>query len=195
MNRRVAAATTVALMAAGGVVVGSSSAATGDAQAPGWKAVGQAAQAAAVGGGQSRAAAADDGAGHASTDVRRIELLGTFQREEVVDLGEPGDTAGDFVVFEETLQRKNGGPVIGSDSVSCQTIVTSFRCSATFHIYGQGRIEIAGAFAGPGNVASVTGGTGAFEGVGGTFRFFGTDDPDVTRLAFRLVGGPDGHHH
>lgn len=117
--------------------------------------------------------------------VTRV-FIAKLVREAEVDVGEEGESAGDFFVFEEDLFETSGRPT-GSDSVRCELRVQTFACEGTIWVKGKGKIEIGGAlFTENDLTVPVTGGTGVYEGIGGTLRVLDLDGGD-TALIFHLV--------
>jgi len=113
-----------------------------------------------------------------------LVVLSTQVRDETVDVGEAGESTGDVGHFEERLHQPGSDKVVGRDAAQCEIGIRSFKCSATFKIFGKGKIIVEGAvFSGRDNKFAITGGTGDYAGVGGTFRPF--NEPDGTsRLVF-----------
>jgi hypothetical protein len=111
---------------------------------------------------------------------RTLRLVGTEIQSEFLDLGAPGISLGDELVFSETLSRRDhevgeSGGVCTATQVTPPYDVITFHCVATLslrrgQITLQGLIEVQGEDdPGPFTVA-ITGGTGAFRGVGGEAR-------------------------
>jgi hypothetical protein len=106
-----------------------------------------------------------------------LRLVATQLQEEFLDLGDPGPSLGDELVFSEVL-RKDGREV-GTSGVVCvvtETVppytVAAFHCVGTLSLHRgqitlQGLIEVQGEDdPGPWTVA-ITGGTGAYRGASG----------------------------
>lgn len=104
---------------------------------------------------------------------RTLAFVSEAVRGREIDINEDGFDAGDFFVFEERVFDSSGRDRVGRDSVRCELAVRTFGCLGTINIRGKGKIEIAGRlFAPRDNVIPVTGGTGAYEGVGGRLLVF-----------------------
>jgi hypothetical protein len=104
-----------------------------------------------------------------------------------VDTGDPGESAGDFFLFESRLLHPATGDVVGVDSGKCMIAIRTFVCDATARINGKGKIVVAGAFFSENDgVIAITGGTGAYREAAG--QLFVRDLPNGdTRLTFVLV--------
>ena len=87
-----------------------------------------------------------------------LRLVGTVIQTDDIDVGDPGPSLGDELVYSETLSRR--GREVGESGVVC-TIV---------QITLQGLVEVQGEDdRGPWTVA-ITGGTGAYRGASGEAR-------------------------
>ncbi len=105
-----------------------------------------------------------------------LRLVATLSQEEFVDVGAPGASLGDQLVFSETLRSR--GREAGTSGVVCTVTAvvayetTTFQCIGTLdlkrgQITLQGLIEAQGEDdPGPWRVA-ITGGTGAYRGASG----------------------------
>jgi len=94
-------------------------------------------------------------------------------RDAFVNVGQRGESRGDFILFEETVRGRNGGRVIGRDSVRGELGLRTFTIECTIHIFRKGKIAIASTvFSERDNAYAVTGGTGAYKGVGGELSAF-----------------------
>ena len=104
-----------------------------------------------------------------------------------VDAGDPGESAGDYFLFESRLLHPNTGDLVGVDSGKCMIAIRTFVCDATARINGKGKIVVAGAFFSENDgVLPITGGTGAYREAAG--QLFVRDLPNGdTRLTFVLV--------
>jgi hypothetical protein len=94
------------------------------------------------------------------------------------------------LVFVETIYRATGNTAIGRDQASCTRVApgngVAYECLITFvlptgDIYG----EAASSHDGPSS-GVVTGGTGSYSGVRGTFLFGASADP-LVKLEFSLT--------
>ena len=80
-----------------------------------------------------------------------------------VDTGDPGESPGDFFLFESRLLHPHTGDLVGVDSGKCMIAIRTFVCDATARIHGKGKIVVAGAFFSENDgVLPITGGTGAY---------------------------------
>lgn len=103
-----------------------------------------------------------------SDDHQVVSVLSTNTEEAFVDVGEPDFSLGDSFVFSSTLTRH--GETVGHTGVVCT--ITSVQmeesqCVGTAWLR-RGQITIQGLLAGEPDEFAITGGTGAFEGAGGT---------------------------
>ena len=120
-------------------------------------------------------AAGDRGKGKHKEDTLR--LVAKELQEEFLDLGAPGLSLGDELVFSEVLKKRgrevgtSGGVCVVTETVPPYT-VAAFHCVATLslrrgQITLQGLVEVQGEDdPGPFTVA-ITGGTGAYRGASG----------------------------
>jgi hypothetical protein len=106
----------------------------------------------------------------------------------LVDAGEPGDSLGDAVVFDQPLLDE-GGAVIGNNSGVCirTRVAHSYQCQWTL-TFDNGSIQVAGREADQGSSAiSIVGGTGAYTGISGQMISTNNNDGTFTQtLTFRL---------
>jgi allene oxide cyclase-like protein len=137
---------------------------------------------------------------------RTLRLVATEDQSNFLDLGTPGPSLGDELVFSETLSRR--GRDVGESGVVCVITATTppydvitFHCVATLslergQITLQGLIEVQGEDdPGPFTVA-ITGGTGAFFGAGGQARIRDVSDTEtVYKLKFDTKKKHRHHHH
>ena len=120
---------------------------------------------------------AADGRGKGKHKEDTLRLVATQLQEEFLDLGTPGPSLGDELVFSEVLRKDRRE--VGTSGVVCvvtETVppytVATFHCVATLslrrgQITLQGLIEVQGEDdPGPFTVA-ITGGTGAYRGASG----------------------------
>jgi hypothetical protein len=127
---------------------------------------------------------------------KTLKLTGTVIQIELLDLGTPGASLGDELVFSETLMRK--GDEVGESGVVCTVtqVVPPYGDVLMYHCVGtlslkkgqitlQGLIELQGMDdPGPFTVA-ITGGTGAFRGAGGE-AVVRQKDPDTMVYKLRF---------
>jgi Allene oxide cyclase barrel like domain len=130
-----------------------------------------------------------------SDGKQTLRLVATEDQFEFVDLGAPGPSLGDELVFSEVLRQR--GREVGTSGVVCT--VTAIEVpyeSQMFHCVGtlslrkgqitlQGLLEVQGEDdPGPFDVA-ITGGTGAYRGAGGEATVFDiSEDRSVYILRF-----------
>jgi hypothetical protein len=121
-------------------------------------------------------------------DHERVTVLSTNTEQAFVDVGEPDISLGDAFVFTSQLTRH--GKTVGHTGVVCTTTSVQMeeaQCVGTAW-FRRGQITVQGLLAGEpeGFELAITGGTGAFEGAGGTLvvRFI-SDTKE--RLTFHLT--------
>jgi hypothetical protein len=99
-----------------------------------------------------------------------------------IDTGEPGDSVGDILVFDQPLldeHHKN----IGNNSGTCirTRVGHSFQCQWTMTL-GKGSIQVAGREFDQGTSAiSIVGGTGRFAGISGDMKSVNNGDGTFTQ--------------
>ena len=109
-----------------------------------------------------------------------LRLVGTVIQTDDIDVGDPGPSLGDELVYSETLSRR--GREVGESGVVCTIVqitppydVFTFHCVGTLSLRDgqitlQGLVEVQGEDdRGPWTVA-ITGGTGAYRGASGEAR-------------------------
>jgi hypothetical protein len=116
-----------------------------------------------------------------------VAVIEKERRSAFVDVGDPGDSAGDYFLFESDLLN-NSGDVVGRDSVKCTLGVRTFICDATGTLFHRGKLTAYGAFFGENDARlAITGGTGAFKEAGGQVTV--ADQADgTTLLVFEITG-------
>jgi hypothetical protein len=125
----------------------------------------------------------DDDDGH-----ERIRVVSTNTEESFVDVGEPDISLGDAYVFTSRLTRF--GRTVGHTGVVCTTTSVTMeeaQCVGTAKLR-RGQITVQGLLAGEPEEFElpITGGTGAFEDVGGTLVVqFVSDTKEI--LTFHVV--------
>jgi hypothetical protein len=136
---------------------------------------------------------------------KTLRLVGVDPVEELIDVGVPGPSLGDQLVFSETLLKDrrdvgmSGGVCTVVRGVPPYDIVT-VQCVVTLSL-SRGQITLQGLFEvqglddpGPFEFA-ITGGTGKFRGAGGEATFRVRDsDRGVWRLRFDDRKKKHGHH-
>ena len=103
-------------------------------------------------------------------------------KARIVDIGEPGDSVGDVVVFDQPLLDEQGNR-IGNNSGTCIRTRTehSFQCQWTLTLEN-GSIQVAGREfdRGASNI-TIVGGTGTYAGVTGEMKSVNNDDGTFTQ--------------
>jgi hypothetical protein len=126
-------------------------------------------------------------AGAAGSGAGTLILVARTVREAEVDVPPENFSPGDFFLFEDRLFDSSGTRAVGRDSGRCELGIQTFSCEATAQVTGKGKIRVAGSlFSENDAVLPVTGGTGAYEGVGGQVSIF-EQAGDSTLLVFHLV--------
>jgi hypothetical protein len=117
----------------------------------------------------SLASASPGSSGHGHDDGGRVlEFNVQFSPFNLTDLGDPGPTPGDLIVFNDVLSRD--GVQVGHEVGSCVIVDVSglSSCTAVLTVDGQGTIAYSLENAPPPRkVLAVTGGSGRFTGVDG----------------------------
>lgn len=107
-----------------------------------------------------------------------------------VDLGEPGDSVGDILVFDQPLLDLEM-KVIGNNSGTCirTRVGHSFQCQWTL-TFENGSIQVAGREFDQGTSAvSIVGGTGIYSGIAGEMKSTNNNDGTFTQtLRYRIKG-------
>jgi dirigent-like protein len=102
---------------------------------------------------------------------------------QIIDIGEPGDSVGDILVFDQPLLDKTLKP-IGNNSGSCirTRVGHSFQCQWTLTTES-GSIQVAGHEydKGTSNI-SIIGGTGKYEGISGVMESTNNNDGTFTQI-------------
>ena len=127
---------------------------------------------------EARAAARDDGG-------RFMTFIEVVRRFRAVDVGTPGDSPGDSLLWESAVFTR-GGDRVGRDFVQCMFGIRTYTCTATLQLNGRGKIMVYGTFFDNEPQIAITGGTRDFRDARG--QLFAIDQPDgTTRLVFQLV--------
>ena len=107
---------------------------------------------------------------------------------QVIDIGEPGDSIGDILVFDQPLLDKNKNE-IGSNSGTCirTRVAFSFQCQWTLtfgnKIKNSGSIQVAGREFDIGtSTISIIGGTGNYSGISGEMQSTNNNDGTFTQV-------------
>ena len=107
---------------------------------------------------------------------------------DIIDTGEPGDSVGDLVVFDQPLLDEHDNN-IGNNSGACirTQVGHSFQCQWTL-TFQNGSIQVAGREFDQGTSAiSIVGGTGAYSTITGEMKSVNNDDGTFTQtLYYRL---------
>jgi hypothetical protein len=121
-------------------------------------------------------AATAGGISSASTRIAasaEIDTIETHKVQHTIDVGNPGMSVGDVIVISTDLSTPDGSAKLGHQHEVCTVIhpssdKLSFLCSATAE-FTDGQVSSTGEFptTDPDHSYSITGGTGAYEGVGG----------------------------
>jgi hypothetical protein len=101
---------------------------------------------------------------------------------QVIDMGEPGDSAGDMLVFDQPLLDEDL-EIIGSNSGTCirTRVGHSLQCQWTL-TFENGSIQVAGKEFDQGtSVISITGGTGSYAGISGEMTSVNNNDGTFTQ--------------
>jgi hypothetical protein len=108
-------------------------------------------------------------------------------KAQFIDIGEPGDSAGDILVFDQPLLDEYRQQ-IGTNSGTCTRTRAghSFQCSWTLTLEN-GSIQVAGREFDKGkSVISIIGGTGIYSGITGDMESVNNDNGTFTQtLRFR----------
>ena len=106
----------------------------------------------------------------------------------VIDMGEPGDSRGDMLVFDQPLLDEDM-EIIGNNSGTCirTRVEHSLQCQWTL-TFENGSIQVAGREFDQGtSVIGITGGTGSHAGISGEMTSVNNNDGTFTQtLRYRL---------
>jgi len=106
----------------------------------------------------------------------------------VIDMGEPGDSAGDMLVFDQPLLDEDM-EIIGNNSGTCirTRVEHSLQCQWTL-TFENGSIQVAGREFDQGtSVIGITGGTGSYTGISGEMTSVNNNDGTFTQtLRYRI---------
>ena len=130
--------------------------------------------------------AAKSAAARQGTQV--LAVLEIEERSDFVDVGDSGESPGDYFLFESRLMTPDGSTHVGRDSGKCTLGTRTFVCDATASIFHKGKIAVYGAFFAEADAKlPVIGGTGRYRDAGGTLTV--KDLPSGnTLLTFEITG-------
>ena len=125
------------------------------------------------------------------TAAETITVLGTTTKDRYVDVGKPGFSPGDVLVFVERLNDEADDSVVGKGRIQCTVHVGDWAiCVGTFDFTGRGEIVGEGLVPFGGDEVPfdvpVTGGTGDFTNVRGEVHIEPVSD-GVERESFELI--------
>jgi hypothetical protein len=146
------------------------------------------------------ASAAADGKGK-----RTLRVVATIAQEEFVDLGAPGPSLGDQLVFSEVLRVRgreagtSGGVCTVTEAIPPYTTL-GLHCVATLSLRGgqitlQGLIEVQTMDDFSSNVVAITGGTGRYVGAAGEARVRQRGERVTYKLKFADGKKKKKRHH
>lgn len=103
-------------------------------------------------------------------------------KARVIDTGEPGDSVGDILAFDQPLLDKNRNPVGNNSGICIRTQVGhSFQCQWTLS-FRDGTIQVAGReFDEGASSLTITGGTGRYTGIRGDMTSINNQDGTFTQ--------------
>ncbi len=109
------------------------------------------------------------GSSQPAKGAAEIQVLGLITEQHVVDNPPAGESAGDLVVFGETLFRS--GRQVGRTTGTCIVITppASFQCTAIAKL-PKGQLMLASNVGEEPATGAITGGTGRYSEARGTFR-------------------------
>ncbi|HEY5599034.1 MAG TPA: allene oxide cyclase family protein [Kiloniellales bacterium] len=113
----------------------------------------------------------------ASAEMEQLTLVERAATDAVTDTGAAGDSAGDILTFANEIYDQANAELLGHNNGWCvRTVVgKAWECFWTVSLK-DGQITVAGPFLDAGDsVLSITGGTGAYSGVGGEMALHARD--------------------
>lgn len=135
-------------------------------------------------------------AAHGSDLPGKVTLYEHDTTQQLVDLGQPGDSSGDVLVFAGDTFTRKGGSRRGRVGGTCVTTSTGptgeALCTVTFsladgQLIGEGLVRTADLFGGKLQSFAITGGTGSFRHARGQGTIqLPTDVPNETDANFTL---------
>jgi allene oxide cyclase len=127
------------------------------------------------------------GADGGATVIAVVERATT---DELIDVGEPGDSAGDLLTFANKLYDETNTLQVGRDQGSCIRISPrrgSWHCSWTSWLDG-GSVTVEGPFYDDReSTLAIIGGTGSFRDAAGTMHLGFRADPAEFDFVFRII--------
>lgn len=100
----------------------------------------------------------------------------------IIDIGEPGDSVGDILTFDQPLLDENM-KIIGNNSGTCirTRVAHSFQCQWTLY-FNNGSIQVGGREFDQGkSTISIIGGTGVYAGISGEMDSNNNQDGTFTQ--------------
>lgn len=111
---------------------------------------------------------------------------------QFIDTGEPGDSVGDILVFDQPLLDGDKKPIGNNSGICIRTRVAhSFQCQWTLTT-DNGSVQVAGReFDSGTSTLSIVGGTGIYRGINGEMESTNNNDGTFTQvLHYRLAHRP-----
>ena len=101
---------------------------------------------------------------------------------KTIDVGEPGDSVGDILIFDQPLLNEQGEQIGNNSGMCIRTRVGhSFQCQWTLTLEN-GSIQVAGREADKGlSYIAIVGGTGQYTGITGHMESFNNGDGTFTQ--------------
>ena len=143
--------------------------------------------------------------GHHHGKKQELRIVAVEIQSEFLDLGTPGPSLGDELVFSETLFKKKRE--VGTSGVVCTVVqaippyeVLTFHCVGTLSLRGgqitlQGLIEVQGEDDPGPFIVAITGGTGKYRGAGGEAKVRDVGDVTIYKLRIDKDGRHKRAHH
>lgn len=130
------------------------------------------------------------GAGSASSGGgKRIHVIEHATTDAVVDLGDPGDSAGDTLTFANEIFDSSNDDVVGSDQGYCFRTVAgqAWECAWTTFLR-KGQITVEGPFYDAADsTLAITGGTGRYRNARGTMELHARSATEFD-FVFHIIG-------
>lgn len=127
--------------------------------------------------------------GCVSTSERTLVTIADARVDKArfIDIGEPGDSAGDVLTFDQPLLNEAGSPIGNNSGICIRTKPgDSFQCQWTLTL-DDGTIQVSGREFDKGtSIISIVGGTGTYSGIRGEMESTNNGDGTFTqRLRYR----------